>query len=275
MITWHRTAALVPSASDPGSSGSAVAPGAPEVVVLDLDGVIWLGKDLIPGSQEAVVALQREAESVVFCTNNSSVTVDAQRSKLEGFGIPVRGDIVTSAVVCAEMVEPGETVLVCAGDGVVEALESRGVRVVREGEADAVMVGYHTDFDYQRMAAASAAVLGGARLLATNDDPTFPTPAGMLPGGGAILASISTATGTEPTIAGKPNQPMADYLLGHYGSNGLVIGDRPTGDGGLARRMGYRFGLVLSGVTARSDLPVEPAPDLVADDLRELVQALS
>ncbi|MBV6507126.1 MAG: D,L-glycerol 3-phosphate phosphatase [Acidimicrobiales bacterium] len=244
-------------------------------MVLDLDGVIWRGQEPIPGSPEAVVALQREAEAVVFCTNNSSVTVDTHRSKLEGFGIAVEGEIVTSALVCAEMVEPGETVLVCAGAGVVEALESRGVRVVREGDADAVMVGYHTDFDYTRMAAASTAVLGGARLLATNDDPTFPSPAGMLPGGGAILASISTAAGTEPTVAGKPYQPMADYLLRRYGNEGLVIGDRPSGDGGLARRMGYRFGLVLSGVTSQSDLPVEPAPDIVAEDLRALVEALT
>ena len=86
------------------------------------------------------------------------------------------------------LVEPGERVLVCAGPGVVEALTARGAVPVRDGDADAVLVGFHRDFDYERLRVASRAVRRGARLLAINDDASYPTPDGPIPGGGAILA---------------------------------------------------------------------------------------
>ena len=141
--------------------------------------------------------------------------------------------------------------------------------MVRDGPADAVVVGYHRDFDYERMRIAAGAVDAGARLLATNDDATYPTPDGPIPGGGAILASIVTATGVTPTIAGKPHAPIADLVRRRLGDAGWVVGDRADTDGRFAGALGYRFALVLSGVTRAHDLPVEPAPDLVADDLAE------
>src|SRR5215213_6055229 len=101
----------------------------------------------------------------------------------------------------AELVHAGERALVCAGPGVVEALRARGAEVVTEGDADVVVVGYHPEFDYQRLTTACRAVWAGARLVATNDDATYPATDGLLPGGGAILAAVTTATGATATVA--------------------------------------------------------------------------
>src|SRR5438067_4228653 len=110
------------------------------------------------------------------------------------------------------MLEPGTSAVVCAGPGVREALEWHGVAPVRSGRADAVVVGWHRDFDYERLTAASQAVMNGARLIGTNGDPTYPTPQGPIPGGGAILAAVATATGVKPEIAGKPYEPMVQLV---------------------------------------------------------------
>jgi HAD superfamily hydrolase (TIGR01450 family) len=238
---------------------------------IDLDGVVWLGRQPIDGADRAVARLRAAGEPVVFVTNNSSKRIEAYEQALASQGIPAEGDVVSSALIAASLVDPAEVALVCAGAGVRQALERRGVETVEDGPADVVVVGYHADFDYGRMTAASTAVLGGARLLATNDDPTFPAPQGPLPGGGAILASIVTATGARPTIAGKPYPPSVQYLRSRLGADGLMVGDRPDTDGRFAVELGWRFGLVLTGVTAAADLPVDPEPDLVADDLESLV----
>jgi ribonucleotide monophosphatase NagD (HAD superfamily) len=137
-----------------------------------------------------------------------------------------------------------------------------------------VAVGFHREFDYERMRAGATAVRAGARLVATNDDATYPTPLGPIPGCGSIVASIERASGQRAQVAGKPYQPMADHLRARLGSEGMVVGDRVDTDGRLATALGWRFGLVLTGVTTRADLPVTPAPDLVADDLAALVPEL-
>lgn len=240
---------------------------------LDLDGVIWLSDDPIPGAADAVARLRAAGEPVVFVTNNSSQEVGEVEAKLGRQGIPAHGDVVTSAMAAAALVEPGERVLVCGGAGVTEAIEGRGATPVRDGDADAVLVGFHRDFDYERLRIAAAAVRHGARLLATNDDATYPTPHGPIPGGGAILASIVTATGVSPIVAGKPNAPMAALVRARLGSEGVMVGDRPDTDGRFARVMGYRFALVHTGVTLAHEV-VDPAPDLVAADLASLVDDL-
>lgn len=241
--------------------------------VLDLDGVVWLGDELVPGAPEAVARLRAAGEEVVFCTNNSNQVVAAVEAKLAAFGIPASGDVLTSAMAAAALVEPGERVLICGGPGVVEAVERRGGVPVGAAPADAVLVGLHLDFDYERMRAATTAVLGGARLLATNDDATFPTSAGPLPGAGAILAGIVVASGAVPVVAGKPHAPMAELIRARLGGDGVMVGDRPETDGRFAAVLGYRFALVLTGVTSAPER-AEPAPDLVAPDLPSLVDQL-
>lgn len=242
-------------------------------LALDLDGVLWLGDEPIAGSSEAVARLRAAGHALVFCTNNSSQPVGVVEAKLAGQGIPATGDVVTSGMAAAALLQPGERVLVCGGPGVVEAIERRGAVPVREGPADAVLVGFHLDFDYERLRAAAAAVQTGARLLATNDDATYPTPDGPIPGGGAILAAVATATGVTPVVAGKPYAPMADLIRARLGPDGIMVGDRPDTDGRFAVVLGYRFALVLTGVAASAD-GVQPVPDLVAPDLATLVDAL-
>lgn len=238
---------------------------------LDLDGVVWLADEPIPGAATAVAALRDAGERLAFVTNNSSVPREEVAAKLARHGIDPGDDVITSAMAAAELVEPGERVLVCAGPGVVLELEERGIEVVRDGDADVVMVGFHRDFDYERMTVATRAVRRGARLVATNDDATYPTPDGVVPGGGAILASIVTASGVAPIVAGKPHTPMGRLVHRHLGPTGTMVGDRPDTDGAFARAIGFRFALVLSGVTDAADLPVDPAPDDVYVDLRAAV----
>jgi 4-nitrophenyl phosphatase len=144
---------------------------------------------------------------------------------------------------------------------------------VREGDADAVLVGFHRDFDYEGLRVAARAVRRGARLLATNDDATYPTPDGPIPGGGAILAAVVVATGADAVIAGKPHAPMAALVRARLGEHGVMVGDRPDTDGRFAALLGYRFALVHTGVTP-AGVAVEPAPDLVAPDLQALVEQL-
>jgi 4-nitrophenyl phosphatase len=239
--------------------------------VLDLDGVVWLADTPLPGAAEAVARLRAVGERVLFATNNSFPPRADTEAKLARFGIPAEGDVLSSSMAAARLVEPGERVLVAGGPGIVEAVRARGAVPVRDGDAEVVAVGFHRDFDYERLRVAARAVDRGARLVATNDDATYPTPDGPIPGGGALVAAVAYATGVTPTVAGKPHGPMADLVRAAGGDEGTVVGDRPDTDGAFARRLGYRFALVLTGVTARADLPVEPAPDVVADSLAALV----
>ncbi len=239
-------------------------------VILDLDGVIWLAEEPIPGSPEAVARLRRAGHRLLFLTNNSYPTVDTLVGKLRGMGVAVEAEeIATSAQSAVKLLEPGQTALVCAGPGVVDALQERGVRPIREGAADAVVVGFHREFDYQRLTAAFRAVHGGARLIGTNDDTTYPTPDGPVPGGGSILAAVAAAAGVEPTVAGKPYPPMADLVISRLGNvnDTVMIGDRPSTDGRMAELLGVPFLHVLSGVTVEPD----PSAAVVALDLASLI----
>jgi glycerol 3-phosphatase-2 len=239
---------------------------------LDLDGVVWLSDRALPGSASAVAQIRERGERVVFLTNNSFLTAGEYVAKLEGMGVPAtEEDVVTSAQAAASLVDPASCALVCAGPGVEQALRQRGVRTVREGFANVVVVGWHVDFDLGRLRAATSAVLAGAELIGTNDDATFPTPDGPMPGGGSILAAVAYATGTDPVVAGKPHDAMSALVRSRVGAVNVVVGDRASTDGLLARRLGARFALVLSGVTREADVAAEPVPDLVAADLGELV----
>jgi HAD superfamily hydrolase (TIGR01450 family) len=257
------------------------APSDVTVVLCDLDGVVWLSGRPIPGSPAAVEMLREAGCRVLFVTNNSAALLSEHEAALEAIGVPAVGDVVTSAQAAALLVAPGERVHACAGPGVVEALLARGARVVEavHGQpVDAVVVGLHLEFDYERLDRASAAVRAGARLIGANDDASFPTPDGLVPGAGAILAAVSTASGTTPEIAGKPYAPMAALVRDTIGqpvepSAMVMIGDRLSTDGRFAEELGCRFALVRSGVT-RDDVMVDPPPDIDATDLAEVARTL-
>jgi HAD superfamily hydrolase (TIGR01450 family) len=241
--------------------------------MLDLDGVVWLSDRPIAGSADAVHRLRSGGERVVVVTNNSSLTLAEYLDKLERMGVPTAAeDLITSAQVAAGLVEAGTRALVVGGDGIREALSGRGVDVVDgDGRVDTVVVGWTRAFDYDVLTRAMLAVRGGARLLGTNHDPTLPTPDGVLPGGGTLATAIAYASGVEAVFAGKPNQPTVDAARARFGAIEVMVGDQPSTDGLLARRLGARWALVLTGVTKASDLPVDPEPDVVAASLAELV----
>jgi len=248
----------------------------PMTWAIDLDGVVWLAEEPIAGATAAVAALRAAGEQVVFVTNNSSVRLVDLEAKLRRQGIDIPGAVVSSAAVVAGLVTPAERVLCCGGPGLEEALVARGAQVkvndgTPVGPVDAVVVGFHRDFDFARMDVASAAVRSGARLLASNDDATYPTPAGPIPGGGAILAGIERASGARAVVAGKPYPPMVDHLRARCGPTGIVVGDRADTDGRLAQGLGWPFALVLSGVTVEAG-GLDPPPDEVAATLDALVR---
>ena len=243
--------------------------------VIDLDGVIWLSGEPIAGVDQAVAALRGAGCRVLFATNNSAPTRAVFHSRLANCGISAPDDdLLSSADVAAEMVDPGATAFVLADDGVREALERRSVRIVDDAPADVVIVGWTHSFDFDSVTKAAQIVRSGARLIGTNEDPTHPTPNGLTMGGGAILAAVATAAETVPDVAGKPHLPTARALGRRSGDLRVMVGDRPATDGVLAHQLAIPFALVLSGVTDADSVPSDPAPDSVTPDLATLVQAV-
>ena len=256
----------------------------PPVVACDLDGVVWRGDEAIAPAAGGIAALRAAGLRVAFVSNNSSSPVGDVVAKLERMGIPAApDDVVTSALAAAWLLahtlSPGARVLVCGGPGVREALAPVGLAAVDDGPADAVVVGFHREFDYDALDRASRAVRGGARFVATNLDATYPVPGGLIPGAGSLVAAVATASGATPEVAGKPEAPTVGLIRERYGDTGVVVGDRPTTDGALADALGWPFALVLSGVTAAVAPPggeaiPEPAPPFVAADLGALAPTL-
>ena len=254
----------------------------PKVVLCDLDGVVWLAHQAIPGSVRAIASLREAGIRVVFVTNNSFSTYEEQVAALGSIGIPAEGDIVTSAMSAATAMKSGWRVLVCGGRGLIEEIGRVTNDVVvaynepmAAGDFDAVVVGFHREFNYQVLTDALTAVRGGAVLIGSNDDPTYPTPNGPIPGGGSILAAIEKASGVTPIVTGKPYGPMAKLvreLCGDVAPEEMVmIGDRSDTDGGFAKVLGARFAMVLSGVMDAADAV---DADIVAADLSVVAEIL-
>ncbi|MGO9963045.1 MAG: HAD-IIA family hydrolase [Acidimicrobiales bacterium] len=248
--------------------------------LLDCDGVVWLSEQVIAGAPEALASLRESGSRVVLLTNNSYPRRSDHLAKLERMGMATDpADVLTSAMAAARLLEQGERALVLGGPGILEELDERGVVTVspgtgREiGPVDAVVVGLDPTFDFASLTAAASALHAGARLIGTNDDPSFPTPQGMLPGAGSVLAAVACAGGVKPTIAGKPYPPTVGLVRERIGEVAMVVGDRPSTDGLLARGLGARFGLVLTGVTLPHHGKVDPQPDVEASDLLALVRA--
>lgn len=245
--------------------------------VTDLDGVIWLTGEAIGDAPGAVAELRSRGVRVLFATNNSAPTAADLIGRLDRIGIAAEpGDLASSAHAAAGLFNPGQTVRLLAGAGVREALDERGVMAAEEGPVDAAVVGWTRTFDFDSVSTTAAAARQSGRLVGTNDDPTHPTPDGLVPGSGAILAAVATASGIVAEVAGKPHQPMADLMEQRFGFGAgdpsvVMVGDQPGTDGRLAQRLGLPFALVDSGVTrpdaSAGDVPVA----LRAQDFEHLV----
>ena len=237
-------------------------------ILCDLDGVVWLMHQPIAGSVNAIQLLKNAGHRVLFVTNNSYSVISDQENALAKIGIDAHNDVVTSSQAAGALLRKGERVLLGGGPGTVEAVKNAGAVLAGRSddqtdseidqEVDTVMVGFHPSFDYRGLTRLSQAVRNGARLIATNDDATYPTPRGLIPGGGSILASVVAASGVQPIIAGKPHQPMADLVRQVLGvtdlSDAWMVGDRPSTDGLFAQTVGCKFAQVLTGISSLKDV---------------------
>jgi glycerol 3-phosphatase-2 len=249
-----------------------------DALMFDLDGVLYRGSEPVPGAPETMHALRAAGANVVFLTNNSSRTPEQVSAKLGAMGMKSSSaEVVTSATATADLLAVrGGTAFVMGGDGVVGALKDAGLQVV-DGEPEAVdlvVVGIDDDLTYARLRTACVLVHRGASFVATNADPTFPGPPGELwPGAGALVAAITTATGVEAEVVGKPHPPLFHAALRRAGGrNPLVIGDRLDTDIAGAAALGWDSLLVLSGVSSKEEMTGSPyRPTYVAPDVGALL----
>lgn len=250
-----------------------------DVLLFDLDGVLYRGDEPVTHAPETMAALRRAGRRVVFLTNNSSRTPEQVAEKLRRVGIEaVPSEVVTSALATADLLAArgGGSAYAVGGDGVVRALDDAGLQVL-DGEpdrADLVVVGIAEDLTYAQLRTACVLVRRGARLVATNADPTFPASGGdQWPGAGALLAAIATATGATAEVVGKPFAPLFESALARAGARTpLVIGDRLDTDVAGAGALGWDSLLVLTGVSTREELAAAPSsPTFVAEDIRILL----
>jgi 4-nitrophenyl phosphatase len=240
-------------------------------VLCDLDGVVYRGGRVLAGASEALARLARAGVRTIFITNNSTRTPEGSAEKISSLtGVDVApDDVVTSSLATVGLLEPADDPVYIVGEeGVSDAVARAGLTVTRSGdEANSVVVGLTRSLSYEMLSEAMKALIAGARFIATNDDGTFPTETGIMPGAGAIVAALKAASGRNPVVAGKPNAPMRELVRSKGVTRAWVIGDRLDTDIALARdEEDWASILVLTGVTSRSEVP-EDGVDHIVDDL--------
>ena len=252
-----------------------------DAALLDLDGVVYLGGSPISGAADALKVAAGRGMRLAYVTNNASRTPSAIAAQLSGMGVRATAtDIVTSAQAAAHLLADrfpaGSAVLVVGGMGLRLAVRARGLRPVTTA-ADgplAVVQGYAHDISYGLLAEAALALRAGAFFVATNADPTLPTPRGQQPGNGSLVQLLVTATGCHPVVAGKPEPPLHAESVQRVGArHPLVVGDRLDTDIEGAVRGGADSLLVLTGVSQPADLLLASSrrrPTYVAADLAGL-----
>lgn len=234
--------------------------------IIDLDGVIYLLHDPIPGSAGVIRHMQETGTPFVFLTNNSVATPDMYVERLQRAGVDIIAEnVVTSANAARFYLErnfstAGKTALVIGEKGLLVELEEVGLRVLEPAEsahADFVMVGWDRHFDFEKLKAAVVAIRNGATYIAMNTDATYPTPDGLWPGAGTMVAAVTTGAGREPVVVGKPNPLFVELALGRLGASAaesLMVGDRLDSDVAAGIAAGVDTLLVLSGVSTEEDV---------------------
>ena len=255
-----------------------------QAFILDMDGVLYLLDTPIAGSTEAVRAMRESGKRLVFLTNNSASTPEMYVQRLAKQGIEAEaGEIVTSAQACRFYLESnfeteGKRALVIGEAGLLQECARMGIEVIPFDDwksADLILVGWDRHFDYPRLKAAVLAARNGAIYIAMNTDSTYPTPQGLWPGAGTMVAAVTTGAGKEPIVVGKPNSLIVDLALDRMGAGReetLCIGDRLETDILVGVRAGIDTLLVLSGVSTQGDIPDSGvSPTHVRKDLAGLL----
>ncbi|WP_417851543.1 TIGR01457 family HAD-type hydrolase [Thalassoglobus sp.] len=246
-------------------------------LLIDMDGVIYRGSELIPGADEFVSQLIDDGIPFSFLTNNSQRTRRDVATKLRRMGMSVEDEhVYTCAMATASFLadqKPFGTAYVIGEGGLHSALHDVGYSIV-DTQPDYVVVGEGRTFTMEMLERACNMVKGGAKLIATNMDPNCPTQHGLRPGCGAIVALLESATGVKAFSVGKPSPIMtraARKELGLTASETTIIGDTMETDilGGV--QLGYRTILVLSGGTQREDLAnFAYQPDRIVNSVADL-----
>lgn len=261
-----------------------------EHLIMDMDGVLWLGETPMPGLAAFFETLQREGIDFMLATNNATKTAELYTQKLARFGIEVAPQsILTSAETTAQYLserhDQGTAVYIVGARGLRDAFRAHNFRIVTPEEveqgatAPLVVAGFTPEVTYHDMAMAALLINKGATFYGTNADPAFPSEKGQMPGAGALLAFIGTAVGVTPMTFGKPQPIMYEQALQRLGGtkeNTAMVGDRLSTDIAGANAVGMRSILVLTGISSREDISDSPAkPDFVFEDITELAHALS
>ena len=230
-------------------------------------------------------AFRRGGLKVTLATNNATKTVEEYLDKLHGFGVTlepwqiVNSSEATAHALAGKFPQKG-AVFVVGENGIVSALREKGFMPITDPDDKtrpvAVVSSWDRQVTFQKLRRAALHVRAGAPLYATNADRSFPTPEGLIPGAGSILAALETATDVKATVIGKPSPFMMEIAMERIGlakDDVLVIGDRLDSDIAAGQALKARTALVLSGVSSREQAEVwEPKPDLIAKDLGELVK---
>ena len=257
-------------------------PSTIKALILDMDGVIWKSDAPIGDLPATFKRIRERGLKFAFATNNGTKTPEDYQEKLRELGVEVEvSQVVTSALgiafLLAQRHPRGTKVFVIGENGIRTALEEKGFEVLGVEDApkaEAVVMGIDRGINFQKMAEATLLVRAGIPFYTTNTDRTFPTPRGEIPGSGAWLSVVITATGVEPIVAGKPFPYLMELALERLGTSReetLVVGDRLETDIAAGQAVGCPTALVLSGVSKRADAGAWN-PNIIADDLASLVK---
>jgi 4-nitrophenyl phosphatase len=253
-------------------------------MIIDLDGVLWLGDMPLPGLDDFFALLRRRQIRFILVSNNATTTARTVQAKLRGMGVEVSPDeILTSsaatAVYLRDLFPQGARIYVVGEAPLKEALTSFGFLLADRAENVQVVIGsLDRQVTYEMLTEASLAIRAGALFLGTNGDVTYPTERGPAPGSGALLAALQAASGRAPKIVGKPEPYVYAQALARLGVSPeatLALGDRLETDILGGQRAGLKAAIVLTGVTRREDLANSPVrPDWVFEGLPDVCRAL-
>jgi NagD protein len=250
--------------------------------LMDMDGVIVSEDHLVPGADRFIARLREAGRPFLLLTNNSIYTARDLAARLAHLGLTVPDSAIwTSALATARFLgeqRPGGSAFVIGEAGLTTALHEVGYTLT-ERDPDYVVLGETRTYSFERITRAIRLVERGARFIATNPDPTGPSPDGSLPATGAVAALISRATGVAPYFVGKPNPLMmrsALRAINAHSESTVMIGDRMDTDIVAGIEAGLDTVLVLTGITARADIERFPfRPGRVVDSVADLVDGIT
>jgi glycerol-1-phosphatase len=255
-----------------------------DVLLLDLDGVVYRGTAAVPHAVEVLRTVEGRGTRLGYITNNASRRPGVVAEQLRGFGLPCDDDqVVTSPQAAvrllAERLQPAARVLVIGGDGLSSVVREAGFTVLASADEhpDAVVQGFSPDLGWRDLAEASFALADPDVLwVATNTDWTIPVDRGIAPGNGTLVSAVHSAVGRLPVVAGKPETPLFETAVDRFGSRSpFFVGDRLDTDIAGAVAAGIPSALVLTGIDGPKELlaaPERSRPDHVLGDLRGLLE---